>query len=306
MDGQIIRNTHLRDHAHDHHHLKGRSLIISIWLNIIITVFQVIGSVVSGSLSLLSDAIHNLSDVFALIISLIAEKLSMFKTSASKTFGYKRAEIIAALINSTSLIIIAVFLIREAILRILFQSDTIIKGEWVIALAALGICANGISVLFLRKHTHNSLNIKSAYLHMFTDMLSSVAVLIGGLLIFFKQIYWIDSVLTIIIGLYLLYSSWAIFIGTLRILMHFTPEGIDIVEIKSKLELINDINNVHHIHIWNLNDRQIHFECHADLCRNLTIQEISPIHLKIRDLLQQKYGIEHITVQFEYINCADK
>lgn len=88
--------------------------------------------------------------------------------------------------------------------------------------------------------------------------------------------------------------------------MHFAPKGIDVYELKANLELIENINNVHHIHIWNLNDRQIHFECHADLNSNLTIQEISPIHLKIRDLLQQKYGIEHITVQFEYIKCADR
>jgi cobalt-zinc-cadmium efflux system protein len=304
MSKQHIHNH--GNHSHDHHHhLKGRNLIVTIWLNILITVFQVIGSIISGSLSLLSDAIHNLSDVFALIISLIAEKLSKRETTASKTFGYKRAEILAALINSVSLIVIAIFLIREAFLRILTHSSISIKGEWVIALAALGILVNGLSVLFLKKHTHDSLNIKSAYLHLFTDMLSSVAVLVGGIFMLFKQIYWIDSVLTIFIGLYLLYSSWAIFISTIKILMHFTPDGIDIYEIKHKLELIKDVYNVHHIHIWNLNDRQIHFECHADLCRDLAISEINPIHIEISKLLHDVYGVEHITVQFEYKNCHD-
>jgi len=304
MSGQQNNSHHI--HSHDHYGLKGRNLIITIWLNIVITLFQAVGAFISGSLSLLSDALHNLSDVFALIISLIAEKLSKRKSTGSKTFGYKRAEILAALINSSSLIIIAIFLIREAFLRILSNSGIVIKAEWVIGLAALGILVNGLSVLVLKKHTDDSLNIKSAYLHLFSDMLSSVAVLIGGIFMLLKQIYWIDSVLTIFIGLYLLYSSWGIFVSSLKILMHFTPEGIDSYEIKHQLELIKDVYNVHHIHIWNLNDRQIHFECHADLCRNLTISEINPIHEQIRKILQKKYGIDHITVQFEYRNCGDK
>jgi len=299
-------NQHNKGHSHDHHsHLKGRSLLITIVLNMLITLFQVIGAFISGSLSLLSDAVHNLSDVFALIISWIAEKLSTKKSTGSKTFGYKRAEILAALINSASLIIIAVFLIKEAFERILTDSNIFIKGEWVIGLAALGIIVNGASALVLKNHSENSLNIKSAYLHLFTDMLTSIAVLIGGIFMVLKEIYWIDSVLTILIGLYLLYSSWGIFVSSLKILMQFTPKGLDVTEIKEQLEMIEDVSNVHHIHIWNLNDRQIHFECHADLCRDLAISQISHIQERIRQVLHDRHGIEHITVQFEYGDCGD-
>ncbi len=294
-------------HMHEHHNnINGRNLFITICLNVLITLFQVVGAIISGSLSLLSDAMHNLSDVFALIISWIAERLSTRKSTGSKTFGYKRAEILAALINSATLIIIAVFLIREAFVRIIYSSNVIIKGEWVIGLAALGILANGISALVLKNHTHDSLNMKSAYLHLFSDMLSSIAVLVGGIFIVLKQIYWIDSVLTILIGFYLLYSSWGIFFSSLKILMQFTPKGIDTLDIKHQLEMIKDVRNVHHIHIWNLNDRQIHFECHADLCRDISISEIGPIHEEIKKMLQDKHGIDHVTVQFEFGNCGDK
>ncbi|MEN8121593.1 MAG: cation diffusion facilitator family transporter [Bacteroidota bacterium] len=303
-----MSHNHEDYHSHGYHHvdLTGRDLFITILLNILITVSQIIGAFISGSLSLMSDAMHNLSDVTALIISYIAQKLSLEKQNEKYTFGYKRAEIMAAFINATTLIAIAVLLIKEAIERLLIDDGLIIKGGWVIGLALFSIIANGLSVIILHKHAKDNINIKSAYLHLFSDMLSSIAVLIGGLFMFYLKIYWIDSVLTILIGVYLLFSSWGIFIDSLKILMQFTPKGIDIDKIKTIIEELPEVDNIHHVHVWKLNDKQIHFEAHVDLCRDMVISKTGSIHMQIGNLLKSKYHIEHITIQFEYNACKDK
>ena len=174
-------------HHHGHHHVKGdskgRSLGISILLNLLITVAQVIGGIVSGSLALLSDALHNFSDVLSLVISFVANKLTKKKASTKKTFGYKRAEIIAAFINAATLVVVAIILIIEAIERL--QHPQEIGSDLVIWLSVLGILANGFSVWLLRGDTENNMNMKSAYFHLLTDMMASVAVLVGGILMKF-------------------------------------------------------------------------------------------------------------------------
>lgn len=180
--------SHSHAHNHDHKDLKGRKLLITILLNTVITVAQVIGGLVSGSLSLLSDALHNFSDVLSLIVSYIASKLSKQKASINRTFGYKRAEILAAFVNAATLIIVAVILIKEAVER--FQDPQNIESNLVIWLSLIAIAGNGYSVLLLRKDSDNNINIKSAYLHLLTDMLASVAVLIGGLLMKYFQLFW--------------------------------------------------------------------------------------------------------------------
>ena len=174
-------------HHHHHHDTKGRNLLVSIVLNILITISQVIGGVISGSLALISDALHNFSDVMSLVISYIANKYAKKKASFDKTFGYKRAEIIAAFVNASSLMLVAAYLIYEAIHR--FFDPEEIESGLVIWLALLGVVANGFSVLLLRESSKENMNMRSAYLHLITDMSASVAVLIGGLLM--KYFGWI-------------------------------------------------------------------------------------------------------------------
>ena len=182
---------HFHNHSHDHNHTKDRNLLISILLNILITVAQVVGGVISGSLSLLSDALHNFSDVISLVVSYVASKLAKQKASLHRTFGYKRAEILAAFINASTLIIVAVLLIIEAIER--FQNPQEIESGLVIWLSGIAIVGNGLSVLLLKKDSEANMNLKSAYLHLLTDMMASVAVLIGGLLMKFYNVFWVDA-----------------------------------------------------------------------------------------------------------------
>ena len=197
-----MSHSHSHNHSHNKESLSGRNLLISIFLNILITAAQVVGGVLSGSLALLSDALHNFSDVISLVVSYVANKLVKKKASLQKTFGYKRAEILAAFINASTLIIVAVLLIIEAIKR--FQNPQEIESSLVIWLSIIAILGNGFSVLLLKKDAETNMNLKSAYVHLLTDMMASVAVLVGGLLMKFYQVFWVDSVLTFLIAIYLI------------------------------------------------------------------------------------------------------
>lgn len=288
-------------HNHNHHHsgdLRGRNLLISIILNIIITLSQVIGGIVSGSLALLSDALHNLSDVVSLIISYFANFLSRKKASANKTFGYKRAEIIAAFVNSATLIVVALFLIKEAIERF-FNPESIGSGI-VIVLSIVGILGNGFSVLLLRPDSDKNMNLRSAYLHLLTDMMASVAVLAGGLLMFFFDWFWIDPLLTVIIALYLIYMGYALLRDSTRVLMLFTPNTIEVQSIVQAICRLDGIKNVHHVHIWQLNEDEVHMEAHIDFNRDIQLSEFDEILSGIEKMAYRDFGINHVNIQPEY------
>ncbi len=286
-------------HSHQHGQLSGNRLLFSIILNIIITASQIIGGIISGSLALISDAVHNLSDVISLIISYVANLLSnKKKQTLHRTFGYKRAEIIAAFINSSTLIVIAVFLGYEAFKRLNEVRE--IESNLVIWLAFIAILGNGLSVLLLKKDADHNLNMRSAYLHLITDMLTSVAVLAGGLLMKYYQVYWLDAILTLVISIYLLYMSWSIFIDSLKILMLFAPKDLEIETIQNEIISVPEIENIHHVHIWQLNDHDIHFEAHIEFNKDIKLSEFDPICARVEQLLFDKFHINHSNLQPEY------
>lgn len=295
---------HKHNHSHAHTDLKGQNLIISILLNVLITVSQVIGGLISGSLSLLSDALHNFSDVLSLIISYIATALAKKKASTNKTFGYKRAEIIAAFVNAATLIVVAIILIIEAIER--FMAPQEIESNLVIWLSLLGILANGFSVLLLKKDAEKNMNMKSAYLHLFTDMMASVAVLIGGLLMKFFELYWVDPALTLVIALYLIYMGYDLLKESTRVLMLFTPNTIQVQSIVEEIGKIDSIKNVHHVHIWQLNEDEVHLEAHIDFIKDIKISEFDIILDRIEDEMFHKFGINHVNIQPEFGKCDAK
>lgn len=285
-------------HAHNHKDLKGRKLLITIVLNIVITVAQVIGGLLSGSLSLLSDALHNFSDVLSLIVSYAAAKLSQRKASINRTFGYKRAEILAAFVNASTLIIVAIILIKEAIER--FLNPQQIDSNLVIWLSVIAILANGLSVLLLKKDSTNNINIRSAYLHLLTDMLASVAVLVGGLLMKYYQLFWVDSLLTLLIALYLIYVGYDLLKTSTKILMLFTPEHINTRDVVRAVNQLPKVKKLHHVHIWNLSDHELHLEAHLDLQEDISTTEFNELLLEIEALLHDEFDINHVTIQPEF------
>lgn len=297
----------MEHHHHHHHHHKevqGRNLLLTILLNILITAAQVVGGIISGSLALLSDALHNFSDVLSLVISYVANRLGRKAASSNRTFGYKRAEIIAAFVNSASLLVVAILLIKEAVERFL-EPETVGSGI-VISLSLLGIAANGFSVWLLRSTAKGNMNMRSAYLHLFTDMLASVAVLVGGILMYFFGWYWIDPLLTVLIGLYLIYMGYDLLRSSTRVLMLFTPDSIKVKEIVAAISSLESIKNVHHVHIWQLNEDEVHLEAHIDFKNDIRLSEFDAILLQIEDKVYHEFGINHVNIQPEFGKCDSK
>jgi cobalt-zinc-cadmium efflux system protein len=278
--------------------ISSKNLYLTIVLNLVITITQVIGGIISGSLALISDALHNFTDVLSLIFSLFAHQMSKKKASINHTFGFKRAEIMAAFINAFLLILIAFFLILKAIEKL--HTPVVISSNLVIALSLLGIFVNGLSAFLLKKDANKNLNMESAYLHLFSDMMASVVVLIGGIMMKFYQFYWIDSLLTILIALYLIIVGVKLLIKSSKFLMLFTPKDIDIKEIVREIHKIPNVNKLHHIHVWNLNEDELHLEAHLDCIDNITLLEFNVLLEQIENILFQKFGINHVNIQPEY------
>ncbi|MFY8189232.1 MAG: cation diffusion facilitator family transporter [Flavobacterium sp.] len=280
------------------HVVKSSNLIFSIILNAVITIAQVFGGILSGSLALISDALHNFSDVLSLIFSLVAHKLSRRKASVNQTFGFKRAELIAAFINAATLIIVAFILIYHAILKL--KDPEIIDSDLVIWMALLGIVVNGFSVLLLKKDATHNLNMKSAYLHLLTDMMASVAVLTGGLLMKYYEIFWVDSILTLLIAVYLIVVGTDLFLKSTKMLMLFTPDFIDLKELIREVHQIKGVRKLHHIHVWHLNEEELHLEAHLDCEEDLSLSQFNDVLHEIEELLYAKFSINHVNIQPEF------
>ena len=281
----------------NHYEVSGKNLGLAILLNLFITLAQAIGGIISGSMALLSDAAHNFSDVLSLVISYLANRLAKRGATEKETFGLRRSEILAAFINSATLIVIAILILSEAIQRLI--NPVAISAGLVIYLAIAGILVNGVSALFLRNDSHQNMNMRSAYLHLFTDMLTSVAVLLGGFAIKYFNWNWIDGVFSIVIAIYLIYMSLGIFRSSLRIIMQFTPEGIDINKIAVEIEMIQGVKNIHHVHVWQINEHNLMFEAHIDMSEDIKISSFESILFEIKSVLK-KNGITHFTIQPEF------
>ena len=283
---------------HHHHDVSGKNLFITIILNVIITLSQIIGGIMSGSLALLSDAMHNFSDVLALVIAYAANRLSARPNTMDKTFGYKRAEILAALFNASVLIGIAVFLIVEAFHK--FYHPEAINSVWVIGLGLLSIVLNAASVLLVKDDAHENMNIKAAYLHLLTDVMTSVAVVGGGLLMYYFGLFWIDPLVSALIALYLIWASVGLVKESSAILMQFTPVDIDMDALVASIEAEAEIENVHHIHVWKLDDHRIHLEAHLDFVEDLPLSASNTVTETLEKKLHDTFDIEHTTFQCEF------
>lgn len=292
------------EHKHHHHDAAHQSLSGSLVLNVLITLAQIIGGIYSGSLSLLSDALHNFSDVLALALSWSARQMIKKQANLSYTFGYKRIELLAAFTNTLTLVIIAFFLIFESVHR--FLSPAPVASIWVIALSGLGILFNGISAAMLYQHTAENLNLKSAYLHLFSDMLASVAVLMGGLVMYYLHWFWVDALLTLLIACYLIFVSIGLLKSTSKMLMLFTPEQISIEKILDKIHPIIAPHQLYHVHLWSLNEREIHFEARLDCAQNITVSEFNQLANQIAQQLRDDFHIDHCTLQPDFQTTTHK
>ena len=282
-----------------HHHESGsdRSLLVAVGINVLLTLAQAIGGIVSGSLSLVADALHNLSDAASLGIALFARTISRKPADEFKTFGYQRAEVIAALINLTLLITVSLYLIYEAIWRIV--EPQAITGWIIVLVAGIALIVDITTALITYKMSRSNINMKAAFLHNLSDALASTGVILAGTLILLYDWYWVDTLVTFLITGFVLWQGLALLPKTIHLLMEGTPEDLSLEDIKLSAEEIKGVEDVHHIHIWYLDERRIALEAHVVTTTN-ELKEIEVIKNNFKQLLKDKFNVTHSTLEFEH------
>ncbi|MGB5767006.1 MAG: cation diffusion facilitator family transporter [Arenicellales bacterium] len=299
-------NAHGHEHnGHHHHHhnleiIGDRRLGFAIIINILLTVAQVIGGVVSGSLSLIADALHNFSDASSLLIAYAARKIGRQPADQLRTFGYQRAEVIAALINLVVLVIVGLYLIYEAIWR--FFDPQIITGWAVVIVASIALVIDLATAILTYSMSKDSVNIRAAFIHNVSDALSSVGVIIVGALILLFQWYWTDTLITLLIAGYVLYQATLLLPKTIHILMEGAPENININDVVRVMEAVEGVSNVHHVHLWQLDEHRNALEAHVvihDFSETETIKQL------LKSEIEKKFSISHSTLEFEVVHCEN-
>lgn len=289
----------------DHHHhnvdsMGDRRLAIAIAVNMLLTVAQIIGGMVSGSLALIADALHNFSDAASLLIAVVARKIGRQPPDRFKTFGYKRAEVIAALINLVTLVIVGLYLIYEAVWRV-FEPNPI-EGWTVVIVAGIALVVDAITVLLTYSMAKSSLNIRAAFLHNVSDALASIGVMIAGSLILLYGWYWTDTLLTLLIAGYVLYQAATMLPRTVHILMEGTPEHLSIDEVIAHMTGTEGVDDVHHVHVWQLDEHRNALEAHVVLSEAADMERVKKT---LKQALKSRFDITHSTLEMELRPCAE-
>lgn len=287
--------------GHNHHHgdpseIGERRLWWAVTANMLLTLAQVAGGLVSGSLSLIADALHNFSDAASLLIALVAIRIGRRPPDQLRTFGYKRAETIAALINLTTLVIIGLYLTIEAMQR--FWSPEPIAGWTVVIVAGVALLVDLITAALTYSQSKHSMNIKAAFLHNLTDALASVGVIITGTLILLYDWLWTDAAMTLLIAGYVLWQGFTTMPKVIHLLMEGTPDHLEIDDVISAMSSVEGVNSVHHVHVWQLDERRNALEAHVVADKSA---DVSPIKVKLKEMLDQRFEISHSTLEFEEV-----
>ena len=264
-------------------------------LNLAITAVEFGGGLLSGSLALLSDAIHNLGDSASIVMAYVASRISQRNSNQSKTYGYRRAEILSSYFNAIFVLVMSALLMWEAIRR--FAHTHPVNGRLRLVVAVVGLLANGFSAWLLHSGSHNNLNLKATYLHILSDAFASGGVILGALIIKIFHVVWADPLMTIVVSVYIAYKTIPIIIEATNILMEAGPR-LDYRAVKATVLSVPGVVNIHHVHTWMIDEHRIMLTAHIAL-EDQELSEVEPIYQKIRKLLKDKYNIEHATLQAE-------
>ncbi len=306
-DGHCHTDTTGHSHGGCHHHhavlenTTGVRLLLTLALNFIIPVVQIIGGLTAHSMALISDATHNFSDFMAILVSYIAHRIGKKGASLRNTFGYRRAEILAALLNVVILTGASAVIVVEALQR--FRHPEAVFGKMVLGIAAVGVIGNGFSAWLLHRDAQNNLNIRGAFLHMMGDMLTSVAVMVNGWILMYHPWYWLDPLLSVVIVLFILKNCWGLLKESAAILMNATPRDVDIQAVQRVLESFSEIFGVHYLHAWNLGSSGIAFSCHV-VVEDQPVSRTQELQKSIAHTLYHEFGIDHPVLQFETSACG--
>lgn len=287
--------SHNHDHSHGIENISDGVLLWTVMVNLGLSVFEFVAGAISGSVALMADALHNTNDAAALLIAYIARKISRKGADEQYTFGYRRAELIGAMIQLIALILVGLYLVYEAVRR--FFDPEPLLGGWIMAAAGVALVVDVVTAWLLWAMSKGSLNVRAAFLHNLTDAGASLAVLAGGAAIFWLGWNWVDPVLTLIIAGYILYMSFGMLKKTSRILMQGTPPELSLSEVAETIESIEGVSNVHHLHVWELDEYHIAFEAHVIMTDEASDQ--SDLRQRIKGILEERFSIGHSTLELE-------
>jgi cobalt-zinc-cadmium efflux system protein len=289
------------DHSHAHHHhidpeAGDARVAWAIVVNMLLTVAQVVGGILSGSLALIADALHNFSDAIALIIAFGARKIARRPVDGGMSFGYGRVEVVAALINYTTLIVLALYLVYEGVLR--FMEPQPINGWMVVWIATFALVVDLATAALTYSMSKQSMNIRAAFLHNVADALGSVAVIVAGTLVILYEWFWVDPVVTLMIAFYILWHVWAEIGGVVRVLMLGSPPHLDVEEIALAVEAVDGVENIHHIHLWSMQEHSAALDAHVVIAQG-DWTRADGIKATLKDVLNDQFAISHSTLELE-------
>ena len=292
-------------HDHGHTHISAQSgdrrVSVAIWANALLTVAQIIGGILSGSLALIADALHNFSDMASLLIAFAARKIARRPADEDMTFGYGRIEIVAALINYTTLILIGFYLIYEGAMRMIDPPQ--VQGWTVVILGIVALVVDSLTAWLTWSMQKGSVNIRALFLHNLSDALASLAVIVGGTLIILYDLRWVDPAITIGIAVYILWLAFTEIGGPIRTLMLGSPPEMDGSEVVEAVRSVEGVSDVHHVHLWQMQEHEAALDCHVVLTAKAW-SRIETVKREIKDRLRDRFAINHSSLEFEHQDRA--
>jgi cobalt-zinc-cadmium efflux system protein len=291
--------------SHEHHHHHGEiaelkhvniAFYVGIGLNLLFVIIEVIAGLIIHSLSLLSDAGHNFTDVISLALSLLAFRLADVKPSEHFTYGYRKTTILVALFNSIILLISIGAIGYEAVDHLF--NPRVLPGNTIAWIAGVGIIINGATAFMFLKNKEKDMNMQAAYLHLLSDALVSLALVAGGIIIYYTHWFWVDAALSLIIAVVIIKSTWSLTKSSLRLSLDAVPENVNVKEIENKISAIDGVENIHHIHAWAISTRMNALTAHILVNKNLSMQEVDELKHTIKHELEH-LNIHHSTLEFE-------
>ena len=288
-------------HHHPHHHdAVSRKLTIATCANVVVVIGEIIVGLYAGSLALLGDALHNLTDSAALLIALVAVRLARRAPTRGKSFGYQRAGILAAFINSAMLAAFTFFVFREAYLRLLHPHP--VQTTPMLIAAAIALLVNAATAFSLQHESRTDVNIRGAFVHMIGDAVSSAGIIVAAVLIRFTGTARWDAAISMFIGVLILWSSYGVLKESVNLLLEGTPAGVDPEDVMQSLAQIDGIHGVHHLHIWALGPSSPALSCHL-MVGDVPLASTAKILEDVNAVLARDYRIAHTTIQFELAEC---
>lgn len=285
---------------HNHAHTTGRKLQFSLWVTVVFIVIEALAGIKAQSLALLSDAGHNFTDALALGLAWFAFYVQAKPPSETKTFGYHRAGVLSAFVNALALVVLAFWIFYESYDR--FLNPRVVNQDIMLVVAAAGLVVNVAIMWALHAESRHDINIRAAFMHMLGDALGSVGIIVGSIAITLTGSLWIDPLLSVLIGVLILWSGWDIIRESIHILLEGLPRGMKFDEVCGGLRSIDGVIDVHDMHIWSLSSQSHALSCHA------VIEDIPPsasdaILHRMNQLLADRFAIHHTTIQFEHVEC---